>query len=374
MSLRMILVILAVAGFVSFGRIALAYAQTDKHAPRGGTSGAAAQFKAAGRSASLTVYPAGLIGRPNRQVGDVVALMLERAGMKNLEIDAPEFHTPENADLDATARAFGEFVRANPPKTEYALFADFLGTRAKGFEEVRIVIANRHGESVWKDLQTQKDRDFRRMKPKEPMQCCLLVVERLRPMLALDDPTRASASEGRLSKRWAEKTGLPDNNEQAAMQERQRAFNESAASATLLVYPARAGDELSKESAVHLTKLLNDANLTKASAAPAGPQLAVKGDMNEQKVLWDMARGVRSFVQAHRPDTDYVLYADYLMGKDAAGKAKVGGVHFAVCDREGRWVIVDFQNSHDDDFKAIDPKSREDCDRLVANRMRGYCR
>jgi hypothetical protein len=96
--------------------------------------------------------------------------------------------------------------------------------------------------------------------------------------------------------------------------------------------------------------------------------------MNEQKVLWDMARGVREFVQAHRPDADYVLYAHYLMGKDASGKTAVGGVHFVICDREGRWVVVDFQNDHHGDFNAVNPKSREDCDQLVARRLKTYCR
>lgn len=374
MSMKMVVSVLAVAGLLCCGRIALAYARADEKALPAKSTQAPAQLKAAGRDASVTVYPAGLIGRPVRQVGDVVAMMLERAGMENLEIDAPEFQPPDKADLDAAARAFGEFVRANPPKTDYALFADFLGSHEKGFEGVRIFMADRQGNVVWQDRQTKSDADFRRIKPREPMQCCLLVAERLRPVLGLDDPTRASATEGKLARRWAEQTGVPQKSEQAAMQARQQVFKQAAEKATLWVYPARAGDQLSKESAVHLTKLLNDAGLCKAIAALNGPELSVKGDMNEQKVLWEMARGVRSFVQSHRPDADYVLYADYLMGKDASGKVAVGAVHFAVCDREGQLVIVDFQNSHHDDFTAIRPKSREDCDQLVLRRMMAYCR
>lgn len=366
---RRTLVLLALSSMAG-----LAEAQSEKSSAPVSTGQSLTQFKTAGRDASLTVYPAGLVGRPMRQVGDVVALMLERAGMKNLEIDAPEFRVPDNADLAATAKAFGEFVKANPPKTDYALFADFLGSHEKGFEEVRMVIANRQGETVWQDRQTPSDADFKKINPKEPMQCCVLVVERIRPILGLDDPTRDAAPEGKLAKRWAEKTGVPEKAEQDALQERQQAFKKAAATATLLVYPARAGDEVSKDSAKHLATLFNEAKLTKASATDIGPQLEIKGNMNEQKVLWDMARGVREFVQGHRPDADYVLYADYLMGKNAAGKVEVGGVHFAVCDREGRWVIVDFQNSHHGDFNAIGPKSREDCDQLVLKRLTGYCR
>ncbi len=320
------------------------------------------------------VYPAGLAGRPVRQVGEVIAMMLERAGMKNLELDAPEFTPPEKADMDEMTQAFGAFVKANPIHTDYALFADFRGSPEKGFEEVRVAITNGQGDAVWQDRQTTDDPAFQRMKPREPMQCCLLVVERLRPLLGLDDPTRASAPEGKLARRWAERTGLPDRAEQTAMQKRRQAFKQASETATMLVYPARAADAVSMESATHLATLVSEAKLAQASAADQGPQVKVRVSMNEQQLLWDMAHGVRDFVQAHRPDADYVLFAHYLMGRDAAGNPLVGGVHFTVCDRDGAWVIVDFQNSHHDDFQAIQPRSREDCDQLVLRRLRTYRR
>ncbi len=348
--------------------------RSDPHTARARTGQLLTEFKTAGRDASLTVFPAGLIGRPTRQVGDVVALLLERAGMKKLEIDAPDFRPPDQADLPATAKAFSAFVQANPLRTDYALFADFLGAYEQGFSEVRIVITNRQGETVWQDRQTPNDADYMKINPQEPLQCCLLVVQRLRPVLGLDDPTRDSAPEGRLAQRWAKSTGLPDQAEQAELQDRQQEFKKAAATATLLVYPVRVGGEMNTGSATHVAKLINEAGLRTASTTENGPQLEVKGNMSEQKVLWDMARGVREFVRSHHPAADYVLYADYLMGKDASGKVAVGGVHFAVCDREGRWVIVDFQNSHWADFQALNPKSPEDCDRLVVRRLEGYCK
>jgi hypothetical protein len=342
-------------------------------APVGG-GGALSRLKTAGREASLTVFPAGVIGRPVRPVGDVVALMLERGGMGNLQVDAPEFEPPEHADLAETARVFGAFVRTHPIETDYALFADFRGSREKGFEEVCAVLATRQGETVWQDRQTVRDADYQRIKPREPMECCLLVVERLRPLLGLEDPGRVGAPEGKIARRWAEQSGVPDQEERGAMQERQRAFQQAAAKATLLVYPAQAGSERSADSAAQLVQLLDEGKRIRASVAEEGPRLDVKGHTNEQKVLWEMARGVREFVRAHRPAADYVLYAHYLMGPDAAGKVTVGAVHFVVCDREGRWVIVDFQNSHHDDFNAVKPQSRADCDRLVVRRLTGYCR
>ncbi|MBI5863534.1 MAG: hypothetical protein HZB38_03290 [Planctomycetes bacterium] len=346
-------------------------AQTEKQPA---ASKALAQFKAAGRDASLTVYPTSLIGRPVRPVGDVVALMLEKAGMKNLEVDAPEFKPAEKADLDAVTKAFGEFVKANPPKTDYALFNEFLGSHEKGFEEVRSIVVTKQGEPVWQDRQSPNDADFKKVAPKEPMDCCILVAQRLRPVLGLGDPTGASETEGKIAKRWSEKSGVPDKTEQAAIEQRQKAFKKAASGATMMIYPSRAEGAASKESAANLGKLLGAEKLTKASTADEGPKLELKRESNEQKTLWDMARGVREYVRAHRPETDYVLFADYLMGTDDKGVVHVGGVHFVVCDRDGQWVIVDFQNSHHDDFNSINPKSREDCDKLVARRLANYCR
>ena len=328
------------------------------------------QLKSAGKDASLTVLPVGLGGKPLQQVGEALGILLERAGMKNVEIGVTEFHPPEKADLAQTATSLGEFVRANPSTTDYALFADILDSPGKGFSEVRGVIVNKQGEVVWQDRQTADDADFKRIKPREPMDCILLLVERLRPVLNLGDPNREDAPEGKLAQRWGQKTGVPDEAEQKAMKERQQAFKKAASTATLLVYPVREGGKSNADSAVHLAKLFNDAGLTKAVAASDGPQLDIKGDMNEQKVLWGMARAFREHVQAHPPEADYALFADYLMmGKDA-----VGGVHFAVCDRKGELVVVDYQNDHHADFNAIKPKSAEDGDRLVLKRLEGYCK
>lgn len=328
------------------------------------------QLKSAGKDASLTVLPVGLGGKPLPQVGEVLGILLEQAGMKNLEIGATEFRAPEEADPAQIATAFGEFVRANPPATDYALYADFLGSPGKGFTEVRGVIVNKQGEVVWQDRQTADDADFKRLKAGEPMTCCVLLVKRLRPVLNLGNPNRRDAPKGKLAQRWAQKTGVADDAELKAINERQQAFKKAASKATLVVYPVRVGSNSNIESAVHLAKLLNDAGLTKATAASEGPQLDIKANMNEQKVLWDMAHAFRAHVQAHPPEADYALFADYLMmNKDA-----VGEVHFAVCDRKGQLVIVDYQNDHHDDFNAIRPKSAEDGDRLVLKRLEGYCK
>ena len=84
----------------------------------------------------------------------------------------------------------------------------------------------------------------------------------------------------------------------------------------------------------------------------------------------DTARAFRDFLRKNPPETGYALLADYGIGKSESGKTTVGAVHLIVCDRQGDWVLVDYQNSHHADFQEIDPRSRDDCNRLAARRLK----
>lgn len=326
-------------------------------------------FRDLGKAASMTVLPTVLAGKPTKQVGEVIAMMLERGGMTNLQLSDAEFQPPNDADITKAAEAFAAFIKGQPLDTDYALFTDVLASPQRKVLEVRTIVVDKAGVIVWSDRQTPDDADFRLIKPAEPMQCCLLIAERLRPVLGLDDPARGSAPTGRLAKKWAEDTGLPDKAEQDAMARRLAEFKKIAKHSTLWVYPTRAGDDLSVASAQALAASINNAALAKAVAAATVEKLAVQPSMNEQKVLWMMAAALRKQIRRMPPEADYVLYAEYMMGKGG-----VGAVHFAICDRQGEWVLVDFQNSHHKDFQSIKPKSREDCNRLVLKRLTNYCK
>lgn len=320
------------------------------------------RLRAAGKTASLTVAPTVTAGRPMANVGEAVAMTLERCGMSNLETSTVAFAPQKDADLDAVAIAFAAFVRANPPTTDYILLTDFQGTPGKGVREVRAVIATKQGDVVWKDRQAPGDKDFDRIKPREPIQCCVLVAERLRPVFGFG--RQGSAEGGRIYERWRKETGLPTKEEIAAMEARGKAFRKNAANATLLVYPVRVEGAFRADRATSVAANAGLQKLTKAKAAADGPRIEPAGDINEQKVLWAMARSFSEHVQKNPPDADYVLYADYLMNKDA-----VFAVHFAVCNRQGELVAVEHQNRNTSEFKAINPKSREDCDRLLVKRL-----
>ena len=332
-------------------------------------SPALAKFKAAGKGAALTVMPTLLGGQPSAQVGEAVAMLLERGGMTNLETSDVKFTPPEGADLTKAAEALAAFVKANPPATEYALFTDFRITRETGVTEVRGIVVSKQGEIVWQDRQTKGDADFDRVKPREPLQCCLLVAQRLRPVLGLSDPTRGNAPEGKISQRWRQASGLPDKAELEAINRRGQAFKKTARQATLLVYPVHTNNSFSPESARNLATGINEKQLARATAAEQGPDVKIAPTMNQQKVLWGLARACSEYVKKNPPAADYVLCTDYLMGEKA-----VGGVHLVICNRQGEVVVADLQNSHWPDFKAINPKTRADCNKLVLKRLEGLCK
>ena len=330
-------------------------------------------MQAKGPQASLTVFPVvmGDSAALNKGVGEVVALLLEKAGMTNLETTDAVFRLPKEAAFDEAAELFGEFVRKNPVETDYALYAEFVGTPHTGPTEIRGVIVDRTGQSVWVDRQTQADRDFKRAKPSDPMTCCHFLAERVRTLLGIPESARDDSGKGKIARMLAEKSSAPDKAEWAAMEQRQAAMKKAGRSAKVAVFPVRlSDDEAGARDAAHLAELLSKNKLCAAKAVDSPLRVKIEPSHNMQNLLWGLARTFQDHVKRNPPEADYALLADYIMDPRAGRGA--WAVHFVVCHRAGEWVIVDFQNNHHGDFQSIDPKTFGDCGRLVAKRLKGY--
>jgi len=343
-------------------------------APRGGQAkfvdpAAAEALRAAGRNASLEVLPTMVAGRPMVPVGEVVALMLERGGMMRLAVGENAFAAPADADLVATAMALGDFVKAHPGASDFVLFTDFSGAPATGFTSVTAIVVDRQGRVAWAERAAKGDRAFDRTRIREPMDGCVFVASELRPVLSLGDPKSRSASGGPIAERMQRSAGVPDKAELDAIEARLKDLCARAATATLLVVPTRIDGAFSRESAASIAARCVDAKWTRATAAESGPQPARSATMNQQKVAWSLAHELSTWVKERRPDADFVLMADYLIGEKG-----VLGVQWAICDREGRIVMVEIQNDHQKAFKAIDPRDSAQCDELVVHQTVARCR
>ncbi len=330
-------------------------------------------MKSKGTEASMTILPVRLAGKPWDRVTEVVGVLLEQQGLKNIELGKIAFEPATETDMGSLAVSVGKFVRKQPITTEYALYAEFNGNRQTGLDELRAVVLDKTGAVVWTDRQTPQDEAFKRLESREPMTLSVLLVERLSPPLGLNEETAKAARPGKMARLMEERSGLPPENERAPLPERQKEMKESRQKVTLMVFSVRiGGDAVDEASAANLAKMINDAGLCKAVAAKQSVLLkASQADPNEQKALWDLAREFRDYAKKNPTNADYVLYADYAFNPQ---HWEQGFVHFVVCDRKGEWVIVDFQNSHHPDYQSIKPTSRDGCDELLVKRLESYLR
>ena len=300
----------------------------------------------------------------------MVGVLLEQQGLKNIELGKTPF-TPAETNWENLAASVGVFVKGNPITTSYALYAEYNGDHKTGLNELRAVVVDQTGAVVWTDRLTMQDEALKKIEDRDPMTLSVLLVERLGPQLGLNDQTAKAAKPGKLAARLDQRSGLPPENERAALPERQQAMKQALPGATLLVYPPRiGGNKTSVPSATNIVRLLNQADLCKA--VPAEQPILLKtslADPNEMKALWNLAREFRDFVRTNPPAADYALYADYVFNPQ---NAEQGFVHFVVCDRKGEWVIVDLQNSHQPDYQSIGIISSDRCDQLLVKRLAGY--
>jgi hypothetical protein len=273
--------------------------------------------------------------------------------------------------MEQLPEAVAAFVRENPPATDYVLFADFRGTPAAGLNELRAVVVDKTGAIAWAERQAADDDTFKQAHAREPMTMALLLVERLGPQFGLDAATARAAKPGKFARLMEERSGLPPREERDALAPRQKTFVSAAPTATLLVLPVVAPDRTENEIAARIANGINDARLFKSASAPAETKALPppRPDPNEMKVLWDLARMAREQVKKNPPSADYVVCADYRFNPKNWER---GFLHFVVCDRQGDWVIVDLQNSHQKDYQAIKPVSKEACEELLLKRLSHY--
>jgi len=324
--------------------------------------------------ASMTVFPIEMGDNAafNKDAGAVLALLLEQAGMKNLQTTDAAFRGPAGAPWDQVVAQFGEYVQKHPITTDYALDAQIIGSARTGAQEIRGVIVDRAGRVVWMDRQTASDPALKRAKPNCPMACCQFFAQRVRKQLGIPRSARDTSGQGRIARMVASQSPGPGDAERKAMAKRLATMKKAGPGATVAVLPVRIAADATGEAEAHeLAKLLNQDKLCHAIEVNTPLTAPRKRSYNEQITLWDLARTVKAYVKEHPSDADYVLMADYIMGP--AGKG-AWAVHFVVCDRNGEWVIVDFQNDHHRDFKRIDPQTYDDCAKLVVRRLEGYLR
>jgi len=347
--------------------------------PAASTEGIAEQGPPAGApERSVTVYPVPITPAKNivsgvpLRIAVVVGSLLERAGVERVEVAETPFAPPPTGDVGAVAKAFGERVAGDSIPTAYALYGEIVHADRK-IRAIRTVLVDSRGVVVLADRDDQRTfAQTSQIAPKDPLACSVFLARKLQKLWGLADPLREDAPRGKLEARLRAEAGIPSDEERDAIGRRLRVISAQGDKARLTVYPIRVGRKSDHACARQLAAMLNEQGVFPSEAGQVAPSLAIRGNMDEQKVLWDTARAFREFVRKSPPRTQYALFAHYGIFGPSPDRSKVGHVHFIVCDRAGDWVIVDFQNSHHRDFQDIDPRSSDDCSRLLVKRLKGY--
>lgn len=327
----------------------------------------------AGGKAPLTLHPVRLLGQPSARVAEVLALVLESLGMSDLEVAGAPFDVPKDTAWDAVPALFAAHVGKAPPATppRHHLYAEFLGTPKAGPEEVRFVVVDGAGALVWQDRQVKGDADFRKtvQKDPDPMGCATLVATRLF-RLAEWRKAPGSIKDGKFAKSWRERSGVPDDQELAAMKARAAALRDAPDTVRIVVLPTLAQGQHDAASSARIAALLTKDLGRPAVAGAAETKLAASHDSNEQKRLWDLARGLRAALAKAPLDADYACVVD--LGIDAASGR--GYVHTVLCTGKGDYVVVAFANDQHAVYQEVAPKTVEDAERVAAALLRQQLR
>ena len=319
---------------------------------------------------SLTILPVQIWFKhpmiTSRKVADVLGGVAESYGMNNLDALDTEFVPPADTAWEQVPALLAEFLKKNPPKSDYVLYAQYLGSPNSGPTEVRFVVTDAAGNLVLSDRQTDKDEDFKRIVSGDPdaMGCSVLAAERLFSRLGWQKVE--GEPHGKFARKWAQESGTPNDEEQTAMRKLAAKLKADIKTAQIAIYSTCIGEQRNTESAARLASLVAQQVGCKTAKMDKSVSFQRQQNPNEQKLLWDMARAFRDYLRANPADSNYAMLAEYFV--NPAG-GPVGAVHFVVCDKSGDWVLVDFQNSTHEDFQRIAPKSIEDCDRLAVERL-----
>ena len=164
-------------------------------------------MKSKGPEASLTILPVRLAGRPFDRVTEVVGMMLEQRGLKNIELGKAAFGPANKTEMDRLAVSFAAFVAKNPITTDYALYAEFNVNSQRKLDELNAIVVDKSGAVVWTDRLTAQDEAFKSAGPRA-MEFCILLVERLSPQLSLNQETAKDAAT-QTRRIMEERSGMP---------------------------------------------------------------------------------------------------------------------------------------------------------------------
>lgn len=315
---------------------------------------------------SVTVFPVSI--RPTVPVkempyrtGVVIATFLEQAGLSDLNAEENAITMPESDDLAQHAKVVSEYVKSHSIQTQFAVQVELYGTPTSGVHSIDIIVVNANGEVQWTKHFAESELKSAVHKPHDLMTCSAFVSDQLLKNWKIQKPPRPI--QGKFSEFWKQDAQIPNEATFKEMEQRRILLSQSIRKKSISIYPASVSGEADRrtaqELASKLSSLFNEVHVGAMERA-----MVIQRHSNEQKVLWQTARLLKSMVQNKGLESDYVLFVDYGWNGQCSQY-----IHIIVMDRSGDWVLVDYQNSHHDGFDSDRLTSLNACNEFVSQRI-----
>lgn len=336
------------------------------------------KFRKEANTASFSVYPVYFTsGKPLKNVGDIIALFMEQAGMENVLPATSEFLRKEDSDFDQISVDFSEFIKNQKKKSDYSLYAEVLGSQLTGVAEVRALLVDKDGSIIWKYRSVKGSEDFKKYYPSNPMTCCVMISGILKNEVGLKKRAGFDLHQGNMTTHWATNSGIPGKEEQEAIRSRADIARKQYKTSSLAVFPVlywgpdTNGDFIKtaeKQCAENIVSMLNQRVFASAISIACDDKFDFQGNSNQAKMLWTMANNFSSYLKKNPVEADYALIALYSFNKDG----RASGINIVGCTGKGDIVEAALFNEHHKDFRKAKINSKGLADKFLAAQVQSY--
>lgn len=318
---------------------------------------------------SLTIYPVSAAPQEfpaeyAKRVALVIGTMLEQRGMNQIDIADKMPIAINSREIADVAEEISQEISQSSVSTDLALQVQLVGTPQSGVIAIRWLITDRSGKVVANEEKDADDWKDSTPRPADPMTCSAYVVSNLAKRWSLISSPDKKLMSGKLSTFWREDAGLPSTDELQAIQMRRQAWSSTSGKPTVtLLIPQRTGStawiEVADLATAIKTQTQGDVSLGESSELKVSEL-----HTNEQRVLWDMAKLLKQWVQQKQPASDYIVCVDSF-----ASPSQLHFAHIIICDKEGNWVLVDYLNTHHQDFPS-DLNNKQQSIQAITGRLK----
>lgn len=126
-----------------------------------------------------------------------------------------------------------------------------------------------------------------------------------------------------------------------------------------------------REIADQLARFLNDEGIAEATVTDDAAIYEVVQSVSQPVVMENSAIAFAAIVKERQIATQYALLVEILFNRR---ETVVRGVHIYLVDSQGKVAMIGLNNSHWEEYKAVEPKDRQGGYQVAVRMLRRLCR